>query len=274
MAVSGINEITAPDAAAELGKLNDFGRTEWSDKWFADANPVWIYNVNWREHWREDLAGLGKVLIPACPKGQTHSPAVCFHGYCAEGGFGCKKKHEHKSAVPGMYRDEYRLIGGDGQMGWRPVSGDELAATIVGTNTSAPSLDINTTNREWWGTFRAVSERPSSQEIMGAHEKLRQLAALIVADADAMAAQGAIGVTKIRHVHREMLEYLHEKRSWMSVTPGSMEVCDGCQEPMRAGVVVHSCGNVIDPDKALAKGMIDRARYDQIMEARTAPKKK
>jgi len=56
-------------------------------------------------------------------------------------------------------------------------------------------------------------------------------------------------------MHREALLRRGQTRGWSDPLRDDVIACPGCQENIKPGVVVHTCGSVLDWDKAIALGI-------------------
>lgn len=216
--------------------------------------PVFVFNVSDRE-FKVPLGSQGLFVIPACKPGQR------FAGPVSHGG---------KPYITGILPLDFDQGDANGRMGIFHDFGKEVAEDVVGIGSSSPGLSLHTTNREWWGVFiSATATRdnpvPSDGEIEQARAKLMQTAMLWFNDGMRVAKTGKLD--QIISNHRWAAEFTNQKVDWAGKAI-PMENCPGCQEPIKPGVKVHGCGTVIDPEGALALGMITQERYDAMMGAR------
>lgn len=224
---------TAQEAAAHVQELNKRIRMPVPDVLKRTLTPAFIFNTHDIE-WQVNLGSLGRFIIPACEPGEQYSKPLKVDGFIA---------------------DEYDLADGTGRMAWFPEEGANVAKDVVGIGSATPQLDLYTTNREWFGVFIAAGERPTKEELASAKAKLTQMMTLLLQHGDRLALQGEKGLAQIGPMERKAAVWLNQKRSW-AVLPEKMDNCPGCGEPVRPGVVKHSCGAVLDWDKAVALGMV------------------
>lgn len=226
---------TTRDVVMHLNSLNSRKRKP-IPAYFDDAAkfpPVYIFNIYDMEH-SVPLGGLGSFLIPACELGAEYS-APCV--------------------VKGFIADEYDEADGNGKMSWNPEQGADVAKDVVGIGSSNPQMGSYTTNREWWGVFIAKGEKPSDEELSDAKKKLDQMMTHLVMEGDRLALQGPEGLKQIGPVHRRAVQWKKQKRDWATL-PETMIDCPGCGDPIKPGVVKHSCGAILDMEKAIKLGMV------------------
>lgn len=195
--------------------------------------PVYIYNIYDMAH-EVPLGGMGTYRIPACEPGAEYSEPCIVKGFIA---------------------DEYDEADGNGKMSWNPEQGSDVAKDVVGIGSSSPQMGSYTTNRQWWGVFIAAGEKPTAEELASAKAKLDQMQTHLVMEGDGLALQGPEGIKQIGPVHRRAVQWKKQKRDWATL-PETMVDCPGCGDPIKPGVVKHSCGAILDMDKAIKLGMV------------------
>lgn len=215
-------------AQEQLSKMNDWSipdspqeKREWA--W---ANPIFIYNVG-RMPWIRHMGGLGPWTIFACEPGERYSKPTVIPRIIEE-------------TVPVDIR----------KMEVRDVSGYEFAKSVVGIGQSQGRKDA----LDRWGVFISHSDPPQIDEVEAAEKMLMTTYHELVKTGDDFYNQGPIEHRNITSTMRDALRATNQTRPW-GVASLNMEVCPGCQSSINPGVVVHTCGAVLNWDKAIELGI-------------------
>jgi hypothetical protein len=125
------------------------------------------------------------------------------------------------------------------------IQGEDVAESIV----NAPGID---TDLREWGVIVTKNDVPSKEEMDIAVGKLKAKYQRLFNEGESLAAQGKI--KNITNTQREAAAWLGKPVSWNQVVE-MYETCEGCGNPVKAEVVVHSCGWVRNWQKAVENGM-------------------
>lgn len=205
---------------------------------------VYIFNVGPRT-WR-GIGGGKSYVIPACPKDRAYSDPVIIAALCpseidlADGG------------------NNMGVVIDAGMSGTRKVGGQEKQVTgvandVIGTNSTAAALELNTTNGEWFGIFATMNEVPTEAELAEARDKLRQMMELIYAVGAEKVQNGEKVPMVDRARYNEAATLLGKKQLW-----GSLEhtraTCPECHEDIIEGAhFCKHCQQAIDPASVAAR---------------------
>ena len=211
---------------------------------------VYIFNVGPKE-WK-GVGGGKEWKIPACPKNARYSEGVAIPMLClserdlADGG-------NNLDTVMDAALSGTRKIGKD----TKHVMG--VADDIIGKNSTASSLDVHTTNGEWFGVFVSRDEEPSEEEIEAAEDKLRQMMDLIYAQGSEKVQAGEKVSMIDRPRYNEAAAYLRRPPLWGSLDH-TLDQCPECGEDIRKGAkVCKHCHLAID-EASIAARQKKRAR--------------
>lgn len=222
--------LTASQAKQQLASKNftqaDVPVIPQSMRDLAEANPVYIFNVGPKEFMQE-MGSMGKHLILACPEGERYSTPRVIPGVVYEGIPVDIKKLEYRQC-PGM----------------------DLAMDIVGLGPFKKAEAALT----HWGVFISRSNPPKDKEIEQANQMLLDTCLKLVREGDDFHNAGPQEYRNISADHRWALRKTNLNRAWGTSTL-VMEICPGCQDSVKPGVVVHGCGAVLDWDKAIELGI-------------------
>lgn len=222
--------ITAQEAAQEMSSKNfqrgdapiipDMIRNA------AEEKAVYIINVG-PKSWLQEMGGRGKFFIPACQEGKEYSEPLKIPGIFPE-------------TIPvDMKKLEVRY-----EDGWL------VASDIIGLGHS--KSPANSLVR--WGVFLSRTPKPSKEDLAKANAALTETAVALVREGNDFHNQGPQQYVNITIDHRWALRRTNQKASWEQPL-AQMDVCPGCQESIKPGVVVHTCGAVLDFDKAISLGI-------------------
>jgi|SRR5208282_523985 len=206
---------------------------------------VSIFNVSRREFRERTVAGKSYV-IPACPAGQKHSPAleipelVLSEIDYADGG------------------NNLGVIMNPGLGGVSEIAGEErqvigIADDIIGKNSTSPAIGLFTTNLEWFGVFATLNEEPTDEELATANRKLRERMELVYVAGAELVQAGTPVKPSDRVLYNEAAEILGRKPFW-----GSLEhtrgTCPECHEDIIDGAnYCKHCQQAIDPASVAAR---------------------
>ena len=186
---------------------------------------VYIYSISPIAYKRE-MGGMGTFTVPACEPGKAYSqPLVIQSPIC-----------EEYDAGNNRVKAEY-------------FEGDDVAQNIV----SPPTVgqDNNLINQ---GVFIAAGEIPTQAELAKAHESLRKTYVALITQADFYFDQGPKIAQNIDIRHHRACSELKQTRPWHQEVV-AMVTCPGCGSDIKTGVVMHTCGAVLNWDKAIELGL-------------------
>jgi hypothetical protein len=208
---------------------------------WAWEHPIYIYNVSDHRFIRH-MGGLGPYTIFPCEVGERYSRPTIVPRIVQE-------------TIPVDIR----------KMEIRDNSGLELAQNILGIAGFQPKDQ----SIERWGIFISHSNPPLPEEVEAAEAILMQTSHKLVQEADGFYNDGPAEHKNITANHRKALALTKQKRPW-AVASIEMSQCPGCMEPIAPGVVVHTCGAVLNWDKAIELGI----KKESDRPAPAEPKKK
>lgn len=169
--------------------------------------------------------GLGEFVIPAKQPGQRVSEPL---------------------KIRGMHPEHMHLGGPISPVNYIP--GKDLAADIVGTNSSDRGIGRHTSNLEWLGVFITTNEKPTNQELAAAESKRKQYLERLVSDADAKQMRGK--AAEIDGPERAAAHELNLKKSWAE-KPTAMDACPACGSAVAPGVAVcPTCKAILNEELA------------------------
>lgn len=222
--------LTAQEVASEISSKNfqrgDAPKVPDMIQAAAEEKAVYIINVG-PKSWLQEMGGRGKFFIPAKSEDQDYSVPLKIPGIFPE-------------TIPvDMKKLEVRY-----------EDGLAVARDIIGLGHSkSPANSLIP-----WGVFISATAKPSKAELDRANRTLDEKAAQLVEEADGFYNQGPQQYVNITIDHRWAANRTNQKRAWMQPLV-KMDNCPGCQEPLKPGVVVHTCGAVLDWDKAISLGI-------------------
>lgn len=228
-------------AEESLSHMNDWSipitpqeKMDWS--W---EHPIYIYNVSDQRFIRH-MGGLGPYTILPCQPGERYSAPTIVPRIVQE-------------TIPVDIR----------KMEIRDNSGLELALNIIGIAAFQPKDQAI----DRWGIFISHSNPPTEEEIQGGERRLIETCHKLVQEGDAYYNEGPTEHKNITGAHRKALKATNQKRPW-GVPSIEMQVCPGCQEPISPGVVVHTCGAVLNWDKAIELGIKKASDRPEVPESK------
>lgn len=192
----------------------------------SEQTAVNIFNVG-EQLWTRHMGSLGIFMIFPCEPGKPYSKATTVPGIVME-------------AVPvDLQKMEYRQ--------W---DGREVAESILGIGPHQPRQQ----GLEKHGVFIAAGDKPTKDELDKARAELAKWHDHLIAEGDTYYNEGPQEFKNITGEHRKALRSRGQSRPWG--TEIHLDNCPGCQEPIKAGVVKHTCGAVIDWGKAYELGLV------------------
>lgn len=211
---------------------------------------VYVFNVGPRV-WK-GIGGGKSYTIPACPKGSLYSDPVVISALClseidlADGG------------------NNMGVVQDSGMSGSIEVAGEVQAVVgvandVIGTNSTSPACEMNTTNGEWFGLFVSPNESPTDEELQIANSKWHQMANMIYSQGSQLVEQKmpenpilALRMQE-RKIYNEAASALGYKPLWGEGNM-ALDVCPECQEPIKpnANFCKH-CQQAIDPASVSAR---------------------
>lgn len=210
---------------------------------------VYIFNVGPKE-WCGVGGGAG-FTIPACPKGKEYSKPVAISSlFLSEIDLADGANTVGVALDAGL--DAVReTVDADGEPAFEKVFG--VANDIIGQNSTSSSLGLTTTNGEWFGVFATPNEVPTEEELLTAHDKLKQMMQLIYAHGAEKVQAGEKVPMIDRPRYNEAAAYLGAKPLWGNLdhTKGS---CPECHEDIIEGAnFCKHCQQAIDPASVAAR---------------------
>jgi len=229
---------------AQLQKRNRTIHEAEANLALVDLPQVFIFNVGPRE-WR-GVGGGKEWKIPACPKGTRYSAPVALPMLCLS---------ERDLADGGNNLDTVMdaALSGTRKIGKEVKHVMGVADDIIGKNSTSPSLDVHTTNGEWFGVFVSESEEPEEAEIEEAEAKLRQMMDLIYAQGSEKVQAGEKVSMMDRPRYNEAAAYLGRPPLWGSLDH-TLDQCPECGEDIRRGAnFCKHCHQAIDAGSIAAR---------------------
>lgn len=223
--------------------------------------PVYIFNVGPRE-WRGVGAGKSYVIKP-CPPDRAYS---------------------EPTLVDSLVISEIDLADGGSNMGVIQDSGitgeieiagvkqmiDGVANDVVGTNSSAAGLDLNTTNGQWFGIFISLNEEPTGEELSEARGRLMQMMELIYATGSEKVQAGEKVPMVDRPRYNQAAAYLGKKPLWGSIDH-MRATCPECQEDIIEGATFcKHCQQAIDPASVAARAKKRQREAEKLLKEEEA----
>lgn len=208
------------------------------------GGEIYIFNVGPIEHCVEK-GSAGTYTVKACDLGEEHSEPV---------------------VLPRLVGDSYVV---ENEMKTHYVSGEFMAQDIV-----HPAIGANWSfgqNLDDLGVFWTKNKIPTPAELQAARGKMEISFRKLLTMATTIETNG--NLNDITPLMRIAASYFGEDRQWNRVYRKLAE-CPGCGEPVKAGIIKHSCGFIFDIDRALLANMITPALHKEITEARAAAEKK
>jgi hypothetical protein len=190
---------------------------------FAPQPSAFIYNVS-GESFRREMGGTGNFLIKACLPGLPYSePTEIEHPFVEE-------YASDNNKIMGQYFDA-----------------DEIAESLV-----RGGIGGENNNLYDQGVFWTHNNPPKEEEVAKARTRYTDYCKTLVTVADKKYNLG--NEKDITNEERRAAAFLKINRMWnKAVVP--MKECPNCQEYVAIGAATHSCGAVLDWDKAVKLGL-------------------
>ena len=242
--LADILPVSASEAANQIAERNfqrgDAPQVPTIIKQISDQHAIYIFNVG-PKTWNQGMGGRGIFVIPACPENQPYAIPLKIGGIFSE-------------TIPVDMK----------KLEIRNEDGMAVAMDIIGLGPG--KSPANSLLR--WGVFISKTPTPSAEELDKANRTLDDTAANLVKEADDFYNAGPQEYKNITLDHRWAANRTNQNRAWMQPLV-KMDVCPGCQESIKPGVVKHTCGAILDIAKAVELGLVTKAQADE-MRSRTA----
>lgn len=218
---------------------------------------VYIFNVGPRV-WR-GVGGGKSYMIPACPKDRAYSEPVVISALCpseidlADGG------------------NNMGVVIDAGMSGTRNVAGEVkhvigVANDVIGTNSAAAALELNTTNGEWFGIFVTANTEPTDEELDAARSKLQQMMELIYATGSEKVQAGQSVPMVDRPRYNEAAILLGRKPLWGNLEHTKAS-CPECHEDIIEGAnFCKHCQQAIDPASVAARAKKRQREAEKLLK--------
>lgn len=249
------------DALAELNRKEvPFVPDEITE--FAEHNLIHVYNISPYRH--EVLHPMiGRFVIPACPPGKAYSEPAIIKGMIPYGVPVDMKaveiRHDSGRTVAvdllgiGPFRKPESSLLRRGVFIAANDTFDEKDVANVKVATDKQGKPIMLSLPRWVKNGK-LGIKPTQKEIDRANECLAENDFAMIAEADEYWNAGPQQTNNIVKMHREALRRRGQQRPWDQPLQ-TLADCPGCQEKIKPGIVVHTCGAVLDWDKAIALGI-------------------
>ena len=206
--------------------------------------PVYIFNVGSRE-WR-GVGGGKSYTVKPCPPDAAYSEPTLIPSLCIS-----EIDHADGGGSMGVVHDS-GLTGEIEIAGVKQVI-DGVANDVVGTNSTAAGLELNTTNGQWFGIFITVNVVPTDEELDEARGRLTQMMELIYATGSEKVQTGEKVPMVDRPRYNEAAAYLGKKPLWGSIDH-MRATCPECHEDIIEGAhFCKHCRQAIDPASVAAR---------------------
>lgn len=228
---------------------------------FADANPIYIFNVSPYSH-KVEHPSIGVLTIPACPEGEEYSEPATIKGMQPYGVpvdmQSVEIRHDSGRLFAldllglGAFRDRRNSLLKQGVF---IATGDTLDLDDLVPYKMAPKVTLNVPR---WVRYGKCPSEPTAKEIQAAQKNFEAWDFELIKDADRFwdAGPGAKGHDNIDRLHREALRRRKQTRPWDQPIE-TLVSCPGCGEHVRPGIIMHrACGYVFDMDRAVKAGMV------------------
>lgn len=228
-------------ASDALSHMNDWSipTTPQEKHDWAWEHPIYIFNVSDQRYIRH-MGGLGPYTILGCEPGERYSQPT-------------KVPRIVQEPVPVDIR----------KMEIRENSGLEVVLNVIGIAAHQPRAQ----GLDKVGVFWSLQNPPLEEEIIAAENMRAENDHEMVRQADEFHNAGPIMHVNITSQHRASLTRTNQKRPW-GVDSINMEICPGCQSSINPGVVVHTCGAVLNWDKAIELGIKKASDRPEVPESK------
>lgn len=210
----------------------------------APPYKVYIFNIAPLQH-RVEKGSAGTFTIPECEMGESYGKPLI---------------------LPSVVMDSYFV---ESEMKTHSVSGEFMAQDIV-----HPTIGANWSfgqNLDDLGVFWTKNNPPTEKEIGVARTRMEATFRKLLSMASSIETTGKF--EDITPLMRIAAAYFGEDRPWNKIYK-KLSDCPGCGDPVKAGIIRHSCGYVFDADRALLASMITPEQHAAMMKARGGPHEK
>ena len=204
----------------------------------APSYKIYIFNLSPIEH-KVEKGSAGTFTIKGCEFGEPYSEPL---------------------VLPSVVIDSYFI---ESEMKTHSVSGEFMAQDIV-----HPTIGANWSfgqNLDDLGVFWTKNQKPTEIEIGKSRTRMEGTFRKLLTMATSIETSGRLD--DITPQMRIAASYFGEDRPWNKIYKKLSE-CPGCGDPVKAGIIKHSCGYIFDVDRALIAGMISPEQHQTMMEVR------
>jgi hypothetical protein len=232
---------------------------------FADAHLIHIFNVSPYQH-KIEHPSVGVLIVPACKPGHRFSEPAIIKGTMPYGvptdmtTVEIRRDSGKLFAIDvlgmGPFRDQKNSLM---SLGVFIAAGDNLDFTdLVPYQTGKVRGKPQYINVPRWVKKGDSPEKPTEKEIKAAEDQFAKCDFEKIAEADlyhdAGPANKQEGSNNIRAEHRQALRRRGQVRPWDQPLQTMID-CPGCGVKIAPTAVVHSCGAVLNWDKAIELGI-------------------
>ena len=238
-------------AIAERNAVGAVARQPKRMQQWADEHPVHIYNVSpYPIRYEHPLVGV--LTIKGCEPGESYSEPCIVKGLLPHG-----VRLEMKG-VEIRQEDGKEFVLDILQLGF----GQRTAESPVHMGLFVAAKDTFDLKKPLdWLEEGECGTAPTKKELADANARFLKWDSKLIADGDRHWGEGPTQPTSPHMGHgnitvqmREACTRRGQNRPWNQDIK-EMAECPGCSEQIRPGVIVHTCGAVLDWDKAIALGM-------------------
>ncbi len=231
---------------------------------FAKENLIHIFNVSPYPKLIEHPS-FGAVTVQACPKGKEYSEptiieGLVFTGVCVEMKTVEMRQESGRVCVVdllglGPFKAKANCL-----LNWGifiaaddTFDPDKTAEVTVAKGRNGKPIKMQLPA---WVKTGKLGTVPTKKELARANALFEATDMALIAEADDFASAGPDGQKSIGRMHRDAAERRNHVRDWSNPMKGvALVSCPGCQQKIQPGVVIHSCGAVLDWEKAISLGM-------------------
>lgn len=245
--------LTAAQALQGLQEKNSVGNVapvpKNITKW-AKEHPILLCNVS-PYAFRYEHPMVGVLTIPACPPGESYGfvsiPGMIPHGLRLE-----MKGVEIRHDDGRVFALDVLGLG----YGQKPQEALLHTGVFIAANDTFNAKDA----KEWVDEGECGAE-PTPRELAQAHQRFLLWDQNLIAQGDKHYQEGPTQPTNRTMGHENITQQMRDactrrkqNRPWNQEIQ-EMTECPGCRERIRPGMVVHTCGTVLDWDQAIALGI-------------------
>lgn len=242
------NEVEIPPVPAEL------------EDWAKD-HPIYVFNCS-PDEFRVRHPIMGVVTIPGCPAGQEYSAACIIPGLLP---YGVRVEMTTAELRHESGRQFVVDLIGLGAFKNGALSLWNRGVFVAANDTFEPhevkSFKIGNVHGKHssitlpeWVDMRVgeTREEPTKAEVKAAKKRAADWDRGLVAEADSYHDQNA--TKEIQAEHRHAARRLGQVRPWDQPLIAMVD-CPACGEKVKPGIARHTCGAILDWDKAIALGI-------------------